>query len=375
MAIYSLAALASGLIRMSILLIYRRLPGRVLSVCFRWLFQTIIALVGAFTITFAILPIFVCNPISAFWDQLNDQVAEDYHYNCLNEGAGVVAYGIISTAQNLATAILPTLLCWNLPLVYRQKGALCGLFIMAYMAVAIGGMRAYTGYRIFFQTYDVTWVASDALLWSLLEIHIGSICANLPALETFFVHFFMDGGQSRYRFDKSKLQHTINKNTVAGSTRSLSTLWKKVHFWRQPRNANESTYLWNLHANTSSREHGRIVQMSAHFKPHYEQDDVISRPCAPEYLETIIPRSNHTNSIQDIEAGNVPSVSSANIDKKDSLSSIVSPASIRWPLPPNHAFKRPQRICWDRQGKYFVWTPWEKSIEVPERTSSKGKRF
>jgi hypothetical protein len=47
----------------------------------------------------------------------------------------------------------------------RQKLALFSVFAVSYVAVALGAMRAYSSYRLFFVTYDVTWAACDVWLW------------------------------------------------------------------------------------------------------------------------------------------------------------------------------------------------------------------
>ncbi|KAH7359604.1 hypothetical protein BKA66DRAFT_500471, partial [Pyrenochaeta sp. MPI-SDFR-AT-0127] len=189
-AIYSLFALASGLIRLSILLFYRRLSSRAISTSFRWLLWITIISVGASMVAFFITPIFLCSPAFAFWEQSDaTELAKGYQYKCASEGADVVAYGIISTVQDLIIAMLPMLLCWNLQLRCRQKIALYSIFVVAYMAVAIGGVRTSKSYRMLFKTDDVTWVASDTWIWFLLELHLVFVCANAPALRIFYCHF------------------------------------------------------------------------------------------------------------------------------------------------------------------------------------------
>jgi hypothetical protein len=47
----------------------------------------------------------------------------------------------------------------------RQKVALYSVFAVSYVVVAIGALRTYSSYRLFFETYDVTWAAGDVWLW------------------------------------------------------------------------------------------------------------------------------------------------------------------------------------------------------------------
>lgn len=148
--------------------------------------------------TLTLVPILGCQPISAFWDQFNaHKILQGYRYHCFDEGANVFAASVISAAQDLITAMLPTLLYWNLCIPLRQKFALFGMFTIGYSGVAVGAVRAYFSWRIFYETYDVTWSTWDLMLTSLLELHIGAFCANAPALKVLFQHFFHKRASSR----------------------------------------------------------------------------------------------------------------------------------------------------------------------------------
>jgi hypothetical protein len=57
----------------------------------------------------------------------------------------------------------------------RQKLALFSVFAVSYVAVALGALRAYSSYRLFFETYDVTWAACDVWLWYVSSNSIYSI--------------------------------------------------------------------------------------------------------------------------------------------------------------------------------------------------------
>lgn len=47
-------------------------------------------------------------------------------------------------------------------------------------------MRVVYMYDVYYQTYDSTWEAHSAWLWTLVEIHFAIICASAPALKMFF---------------------------------------------------------------------------------------------------------------------------------------------------------------------------------------------
>ncbi|KAF2439559.1 hypothetical protein P171DRAFT_325707, partial [Karstenula rhodostoma CBS 690.94] len=191
LAIETTFCVASGLIKVSILLFYKRLGSRAVSKTYRWSIKLTIAFIVAYSVAFTLVPIFGCKPISAFWDQADIvKIAMGYEFKCFNEGADIFSAAVISTAQDLLTAILPTFLYWNLQIPIRHKIALFGIFAIGYGVVAIGVLRSYYSWQIFFESYDVTWVTWHAYNFTLLEIHMGAMCANAPALKIFFKQIF-----------------------------------------------------------------------------------------------------------------------------------------------------------------------------------------
>ncbi|CAO2651656.1 Nn.00g042260.m01.CDS01 [Neocucurbitaria sp. VM-36] len=380
MAIYSIFSLSSGLIKMSILLFYRRLSSRTVSPAFRWTLRLTIAAIGIYTVAFIFIPIFMCSPISAFWDQVDfERIAKGYKYKCIHEGVDIVAHGIISTIQDLVVAFLPTLLCWNLQMPFRQKLALYGLFAISYTTVAIGAMRTYTGYRIFFQTYDITWVSSDTWLWSLLELHIGSMCANAPALKVFFAHFLEGGGllswtrsRSRSRSTGTKKQRSTDTNTSTTSAGPISIFWEKACFLKRYHPRNATGYLSEPHTQTSTDKHGGIVHMNAYLDPSDTQRDSISRPHASENTDAIIQHSGHNSYDRDIELGRVSSRPISHHSEVQALPPVLLPPT-RWSFGRCMSpFSRPQRICWDIQSRKYVWKPWERNGPVQEISQNFG---
>lgn len=267
LAILCLFCTASGLIKISILLFYRRLSSRVVSNSFRWATWITIGFIATSTIAFTLAPILGCQPISAFWDQVNSaKVLKGYKYRCFNEGADVFAASVISTLQDLITAILPTFLYWDLRIPVRQKIALFGIFAIGYGVAALGAMRAYYSWQTFFETYDVTWVTWDLFLVTLLELHVGCFCANAPTLKVFFKHFFHDKLTSSAK--QSGASEQKNKLFGTQSSKSSAGLWKeKVSslFSKSSSSQSRSGYLSEPHTNVSVDEHGGVqVQREVH---------------------------------------------------------------------------------------------------------------
>ncbi|KAH7082857.1 hypothetical protein BKA63DRAFT_138914 [Paraphoma chrysanthemicola] len=241
---------ASGMIKISILLFYRRLSSRVVSTAFRWTTWITIGCIVAYTIALTLAPILGCQPVSAFWDQVDiNKRLNGYEYHCFDEGADVFAASVISAAQDLITAILPTFLYWKLQMPLRQKFALFGIFGIGYGVVALGGLRAYYSWYTFYETYDITWSTWDLMLVTLLELHVGAFCANSPSLKVFFKHFFQDklssfsrsktpnsskgrkdSAHSGSKVNKSRTHHVFDKMaSLLGSSRSTSGYISEPH--------------------------------------------------------------------------------------------------------------------------------------------------
>lgn len=255
LAVECIFCVASGLIKVSILLFYRRLSSRVVSNTFRWTTWITIGFIVAYTIALTLAPILGCKPVSAFWDQVDIRLRlQGYEYHCLDEGANLLVAGIISAAQDLLTAVLPTFLYWNLQISRRQKVALFGIFAIGYGVVAIGVLRAYYSWRTFYDTYDVTWSTHDIILVSMLELHVGAFCANAPTLKVFFKHFFQDKLSS---FSRSKSSHTDSANSHAKSTSSNSSVLHKIAsiFGNQ---REKYGYIAEPHASVSVDPHGGV---------------------------------------------------------------------------------------------------------------------
>lgn len=270
MAIETTFCVASGLVKVSVLLFYKRLGSRAVSNTFRWATRATIAFIVAYSIAFTLVPIFGCQPISAFWDQSDIiKVAMGYKYKCFNEGADVFAAAVISSAQDLLTAILPTFLYWNLQIPVRQKIALFGIFAIGYGVVAMGAVRSYYSWQIFFETYDVTWVTWQSFTWSLLEIHIGAICANAPALKVFFRTVLRIKSSSAGSGSNSKNSDSKNFSKKPGNSSSSRSTYSKVSVWRSNQQYRQYghisepvTELMGSHEDVSTREKVQDVEPS-----------------------------------------------------------------------------------------------------------------
>jgi hypothetical protein len=244
LAIEVLFVLATGLVKVSILLFFRRLGSRGTSNAFRVTTWVAIGFIIASTITFFISPLVGCTPISAYWEQSDViNIALGVKFNCNNEGAAITSAGIISTVQDLITALLPNFIYWKAQIPFRQKAALMGIFATAYGVAVFGALRTYSTWVLFYKTYDVSWQLWEIWNWTILELHIGVVCANAPALKVFVKKYLRTkhiASEQQAQPSKAKSSQTKSKTSSnpSGTSGAKLAIWKNLYanhgYYSQP---------------------------------------------------------------------------------------------------------------------------------------------
>ncbi|KIW05544.1 hypothetical protein, variant [Verruconis gallopava] len=178
---------SSSTTRISILLFYRRLGGSVSQV-FRYTVYAAIASVMIYNIGYNIFAFTQCTPLNAYWNMGNAfwLLAHQGDWKCADEAAAVVTAAAISMVQDFLVCILPMALFWHLKISFKQKLALTGIFGVGFFLCICGILRMIYIIKIYFYTYDMTWVSLQIWIWSGIESHVAIIVASLPALNHFF---------------------------------------------------------------------------------------------------------------------------------------------------------------------------------------------
>jgi hypothetical protein len=254
-----LFVVGTGLIKISILLFFRRLGSRGVPKAFRITTWVAIGFTIGSTIAFFISPLVGCRPISGYWEQSSvTNIALGVKFNCNKEGAAITAAGVVSTVQDLICALLPNFIYWNARIPFRQKAALMAIFATAYGVAAFGGLRTYATWVLFYETYDVSWQLWEIWNWTLLELHIGVICANAPALKAFV---------SRYLNIKTIASNQHAQYPQAGSSKAKSSQAKSSQ-------TGSSQMSSQSHSNTS----GKVRAKMAAWKNPYANHGYYSQP-------------------------------------------------------------------------------------------------
>ncbi|KAI6882543.1 hypothetical protein KC318_g15074, partial [Hortaea werneckii] len=130
--------------------------------------------------------IFMCNPISAFWD-LNIFAWDQPQ--CLDRATVWYFNGAINFVTDCIIAAMPLPLIHSLELPRRQKMILTVIFGAGYVVCVISVLRLIYVYPISTAT-DVTWESPLAAIWSAVETNTGIICCSAPTLKGCIAKYF-----------------------------------------------------------------------------------------------------------------------------------------------------------------------------------------
>ncbi|KAI0880613.1 uncharacterized protein GGS22DRAFT_174350 [Annulohypoxylon maeteangense] len=137
-------------------------------------FSLMIFLVNFFTF------VFQCTPIKSFWEgNLED---------CIDRNAFYLASAIINVAGDIAVLTLPLPVVWRLHTSRSKKWSLSFLFLLGAFVCIASIFRIVGVYEI--DPADFTFSNLAGGLWSTVEVEIGFICANLPAIRPVVFKWF-----------------------------------------------------------------------------------------------------------------------------------------------------------------------------------------
>ncbi|KAI1079169.1 hypothetical protein F5B20DRAFT_571179 [Whalleya microplaca] len=137
----------------------------------RILFLVAMIVIGCWSLSQVLVAIFICNPITGFWDK-------SLHARCVPN----LLQWYINSALNIATDIIifvlpmPVLSHLNLPRI--QKLVLIGIFSLGFFTCAISVIRV----KYLKQGGDYSYENVEASAWSMTELCSGVTCACLPTL-------------------------------------------------------------------------------------------------------------------------------------------------------------------------------------------------
>lgn len=185
-----LAFLVTGcLVKISVLLFYRRLVRDTFSPAWRWAVISAISFTVAYTLAFILALVFNCSPTEAYWKGFDP----DYHrdYSCANTTIINSLSGVMGIVGDLYSVALPCIMTRNLMLPFAQKIGLYIVFGLGLLVTGASCMRTYYLHELG-STSDVSWTVYTTFVWAQLELALSLMCASAPALRVLFREYFSE---------------------------------------------------------------------------------------------------------------------------------------------------------------------------------------
>ncbi|KAL4921270.1 hypothetical protein BDW62DRAFT_142563 [Aspergillus aurantiobrunneus] len=149
----------------------------------------------AFYLANFFLKIFQCIPRAKIWNK-------DIPGHCININIPILVTAAINVLSDLMMLPLPIVCVWKLQLSTRKKLGVSAIFAAGVFGCFASIMRLTVSVKNR-DTHDKTYDWSDEILWSTAEVTCGIMASCLPALPTFFRHFFITA--------KTKFSHTSSQ--------------------------------------------------------------------------------------------------------------------------------------------------------------------
>ncbi|KAF2964982.1 hypothetical protein GQX73_g8572 [Xylaria multiplex] len=175
--------LATTLTKLSMLAMVRRLTATSRNSLENVAVLALVALITANCFIFIIVEIFQCWPISSAW------VFGEASSHCINEESHLMAANIINTVTDFIVVLFSIRTAMGIQLSPRQRVVVCSLFGIGLVASSVGIMRTYFAHLLYSAGRDTTRRAWYLWLSSLVELHLGIICASIPAAKPVFIGF------------------------------------------------------------------------------------------------------------------------------------------------------------------------------------------
>ncbi|KAK4652873.1 hypothetical protein QC762_503260 [Podospora pseudocomata] len=168
-------------VKMSILSFYLRFATA--NHKFRIAVYVVMFFVVGYTIPNAFLFLYICKPMQYYWDWTIEGGT------CINQQAVFDSANILNMATDFIILVMPIWMLWDLKVGIRRKVGVVGILMAGGFVCGVSTMRMVTAMTGANET-DISWHYVKNLIWCIVEMDIGIVCACLPSLRAFFRRFF-----------------------------------------------------------------------------------------------------------------------------------------------------------------------------------------
>ncbi|KAL2870903.1 uncharacterized protein BJX67DRAFT_389799 [Aspergillus lucknowensis] len=135
----------------------------------------------AYIIVFVLISVFQCRPVHGAWHRWD----EEHEFQCNNINAQGWASAAINMILDIFVMALPLRELYHLNLSWRKKAFVMCMFSLGLFVTLVSIIRLET-LIAFANTTNLTWDYVQLGYWSTIEIHVGVICACMPAIRALF---------------------------------------------------------------------------------------------------------------------------------------------------------------------------------------------
>ena len=208
---------ASGATKASVLLFYRRLVNGTLARRWKLAIYFALAFHAAYLIGLTLGYLLICRPLEAYW------MSYDYNWHkeftCASANAINPVIGVLSILSDIYAVALPFIILhyYTLDVPRAQKIGLNIIFALGLLVAGAGVGRTYYLIKLG-NTYDTSWTGFDLLVWTVVEMQLGIICACAPSLRAFFRRYLSE----RIRFSLTVTSWKRSRGTTDTQTNSTN---------------------------------------------------------------------------------------------------------------------------------------------------------
>ncbi|KAK8087847.1 hypothetical protein PG997_002808 [Apiospora hydei] len=149
---------------------------------FRRITYGVIGLCSAYGIAFVFATMFQCQPIEYSWKQIDST----YPGKCNDIHLQGWMSAILNIAVDLVVLVLPLKQLYQLQTNLKKKIMIMIMFSLGIFVTIVSAIRL-RSLIMFANSQNITWDYNEAAYWSTIEMHVGIVCACLPALRALFV--------------------------------------------------------------------------------------------------------------------------------------------------------------------------------------------
>lgn len=162
--------LAATFTRLSLICFYYRLIKDSGIQWFNWVLHASVVWTMSVCIVFICLTIWLCDPVESYWIY-----PPMFHYKCLNEGKVMLGGGVINSASDLLTVVLPIPIVMRLQMPLKQRIGVCILLCLGFVVTIAGAIRTYFTWKSLLESWDETWFAYPLWIAAAVEIDLGMV--------------------------------------------------------------------------------------------------------------------------------------------------------------------------------------------------------